>query len=137
MTKLFLDTNIWLRYFLRDEEEQYQEVVALFSKIEEGSYRVYTSSVVLLELFFVLRKTYSFTHDDIDDVFMNIQQVRAITILETTDFTQALKWYRKYRVKLADCIIASTLSADTILVSYDKDFERIDDISVQQPHKLI
>lgn len=137
MSKLLLDTNIWLRFFLRDDEKHYQEVVTLIGSIEEGTHRAYTSSLIFLELFYVLKKTYLFSNEDINDIFTSIEQVRGITILETTNSAQALTWFRKYRVKLSDCLIASTLYEDMILVTYDAEFKKIDGILVNQPSELL
>lgn len=53
--KLLLDTNVLLRFYLRDVEKQYQETIELINQIESGEYRAYTSNIVLLEMVYALQ----------------------------------------------------------------------------------
>lgn len=137
MTKIFLDTNIWLRYFLKDHQKQYDDTFLLISSIEEGNFRAYTSSIVFLELHFVLKKIYSFSDVDVEDIFSTIEQTRGITIIEQTNYKKALMWYKRYKIKFADCLIASSLSKDMTLVTYDREFMKLKNLSVKKPNDLI
>jgi len=51
--KVFIDTNIWLRFFLNDVPAQSQDCIKLFQKIEQGDYRPYTSAIVCLEAVYI------------------------------------------------------------------------------------
>ena len=137
MRKLFLDTNIFLRFFLRDDEGQYQNVCKLFSKIEEGKFKPYASSIVFLELNYVARSIYKLPIHEVLDYIEAVRKMRGMTVVEKTDTKGAINLYRKYKVKLGDCFIASQLPKGAILCSYDDDFKKIKEIQVQAPDEIL
>lgn len=137
MKKLFLDTNIFLRFFLRDNESQYQNVCKLFAKIEEGRFRPYTSSIVFLELNYVVRSIYKLTIDEVVGYMEAVKEMRGMTVVEKTDSDNAINLYRKYKIKLGDCFIASQLPKEATLLSYDSDFKKIKEIRSQTPDETI
>jgi len=46
----FIDTNLFIRYFTRDEEEKAQRVLALLKRVEKGEEKITTSSLVIFEM---------------------------------------------------------------------------------------
>src|SRR3990167_11097387 len=102
MKKLFLDTNIWLRFILKDEEKQYSYVYNLLSQIEEGIFRVYISNIVLLEIYFVLLQLYKISQKDVLLYISNILKVRGITLIEKTNSIKAIQYCTKYTIRFAD-----------------------------------
>lgn len=137
MKKLFLDTNLFLRFFLRDNEAQYQNVYRLFSKIEEGRFKPYTSSIVFLELNYVARSIYKLSIDEVLDYLGAIKKMRGITVIEKTDASKAVSLYRKYKIKLGDCFITVQLPKGAMLISYDEDFKKIKEIKSLTPEETL
>src|SRR3989338_3550153 len=135
MTKVFLDTNVWLRFFLKDTD-QFRPVENLISQIEEGRFLAYTSSIVFLEIVFVLEKTYGLSGKQILDYLDSIKEVRNITLLEKTDTPLAIEYFQKYGIKYADCLIASQIRKGMILVSFDKEFLKIKEINFKTPDQV-
>jgi uncharacterized protein len=133
MRKLFIDTNIWLRYFLNDEKKQFEKVKSLISDIEAGKVRPYTSSIVILEITYVLKSVYKLKHEEVLDIVEAIKSVRGMTIIDRTDFDLAFRYYKKYRVKFTDCLIASQIPSGMDLVSYDEELTKIEEVSVVRP----
>lgn len=123
--KIFLDTNVLLRFFLGDVEEQFKETEALLGEIEAGRHRVYTSSIVLLEIAYVASKLYKMPHKDVVDVLEAVRQIRGLTVIERTDSERAIKLWKKHKIKLADCLIASQVPTDMVVVSYDKELAKL------------
>lgn len=137
MTKLFLDTNIFLRFFLRDNENQYQNVRKLFTKIEEGAFKPYTSSIVLLELNYVVRSIYKLSIDEVLNYIDAVKKMRGMTIIEKTDSDNAINFYKKYKIKLGDCFIASQIPEEAMLLSYDADFQKVKEIKSLTPDEIL
>ena len=137
MKKLFLDTNIWLRFILKDEEKQYSYVYNLLSQIEEGIFRVYISNIVLLEIYFVLLQLYKISQKDVLLYISNILKVRGITLIEKTNSIKAIQYCTKYNIKFADCLIASQISNEMLLVTYDDEFKKIREIKCITPDKIL
>ncbi len=135
--KVFLDTNIWVRFFTKDVKEQFEAVKKLFGQIDEGSLRPYTSTIVLLELQFILQKLYSLSFDDMIEVFSVVRETRNITIIEKTSFNLAYEFYLKYKIKFPDCLIASQLPENITLVTFDEEFKKVKEIVSKTPAQVI
>jgi predicted nucleic-acid-binding protein len=129
--KIFLDTNFWVRYFTRDNQSQYLSAVKLIEKVESGRFRPFISSIIFLELNFILSHLYSLNPKQINHCFDLILSLRNLVIVNKTDFLLALKWHRQLKIKLSDCLIASSLPPKCVLISWDKDFSKIKDIQVK------
>lgn len=135
MKKIFLDTNIWLRFILEDNE-QAKDCKELITQIEAGKWRVYASSIVMLEINFVLSSVYKIKRNKVLGDLEAILKTRNLTLIEKTDFQQALKYYRQYGIKLSDCLICAQVPKKMILVSYDQDFKKLP-VAVKTPKELI
>ncbi len=137
MKKIFIDTNLWVRFFIEDNQEQFNQTKLLLSQVEEGNFRAYTSTIVLLELQFVLQKLYHLSSERMIEVFEMIQKIRNITIIDKTNFDSAIKLLKLYRIKFPDCLIASQLPKDTILISFDEELSKIKEITVKKPQQIL
>lgn len=134
--KIFIDTNLWARFFIQDIQDQYEATKNLLALVEEGRFKIYTSTVVLLELQYILQKLYKLSFKEMIEVFEAIKRMRGITIIERTNFDLALQFYRKYKIKFTDCLIASQLPKNTVLVSFDEELSKIKEIKVKKPQEI-
>lgn len=135
MKKLFVDSNVWLRFILEDNE-QAGECKKLIEQIEFGKYRVYTSSIVMLEVNFVLSAIYKIKMVGVIKDLEVILKTRNLTLIEKTDFKKALRWHKKFKIKLADCLIGSQIDKNMVLISFDKDFDKLP-VKVKTPGELV
>lgn len=135
--KIFLDTNFLLRYYLKDNQQQFESCKELLIQIEEGRFKVYASSIVFLEINYVLKSVYKLPFSDITEVLDSILTIRGINIIDKTNTKIALQFYKKYKVKFTDCLIASQLPKNTILVSFDEELSKIKEIEVKNPSVLL
>ena len=55
---IFIDTNYFLRFLLKDNEKQFIEVKKLFEKAILGEIDLYTSLIVIFEIYWVLSSFY-------------------------------------------------------------------------------
>lgn len=137
MTNLFFDSNIWLRLFLRDNTDQYNSILKLFSYTDKGSFRPYTSTVVFLEVNYVLRSFYKLHHAKTLLYLFLMKETRNITIIDNTDIDLALKYYSNYKIKFIDCLIASQLRKDITLVTFDLEFKKLKEITSKIPGEIL
>lgn len=135
--KIFLDTNIWIRYFVADNKLQHEACLQLIQLIEKGVFKPYTSTLVLLEINFVLTKLYNLKEKEVMSDLDSIIQTRNLVLLEKTNWKVAYMYYKKYGIKLADCLIASQISKDTVLCTFDKGLAKIREVLVQSPEQII
>ncbi len=135
MTKIFLDSNIWLRYLLR-VNDQFESVEKLLKLIDEGNFLPYCSSMVIMEVIFVLTRLYKKSVDEVIQCVDAILKIRNIVILEKTDIEVAIAYYKKLKIKFSDCLIASQIAKNMILVTFDQDFSKIKEIKIQTPQEV-
>lgn len=134
--KIFLDTNFLLRLFLKDIDQQFKICYQLISQIEEGLFSPYTSGIVLLEMSYVLKSVYKIPHQEIIKILDSVFEIRGITIIEKTNTKLALSFYKKYKIKFTNCLIASQLPKNSILVSFDEELPKIKEITVKKPQDI-
>lgn len=137
MKKFFIDTNLWVRFFIEYNQEQFDQTKSLLAQVEKGNFRVYTSTIVLLELQFVLQKLYHLSFEKTIEIFEIICKIRNITIIEKTNLDLAIKFLKLYKIKFPDCLVASQLPKDTILVSFDEELSKIKEITVKNPKQVL
>lgn len=138
MKKVFIDTNIWLRFILRKNNiNQYEECHRFFTKIEEGVFVPYTSSIVLLEINYVLKSFYKVEKNFITQCIRKILESRNLVLIESTNFKNALEINEKTNVKLTDCVIATQVPEKTAVITFDHDFKKIKNIISQTPGEFL
>lgn len=125
MVKVFLDTNILVRYATKDDREKFGEVLGFFESVSNGEIVPYLSSVVLLELGFVLKSVYKFDKVEIMDVINHVIKMRGVVVVDKTNLKLALEYLDKYKVKFSDCLIASSIPSGVKVFSYDADFKKM------------
>ena len=136
-SKVLLDTNIFLRFFLRDDEAMYSECQEVLEKISEGKIVPYLSSIALLEFQYVLLGGYKESKGQVIKRINSIMKMRNLVMLDKTGTKSALKLYRKYNVKYGDCLIATQIPKNVPIVTYDRDFKKIKGLQVLTPGEVV
>lgn len=101
---IFLDTNYFLRYLLRDVEEQYLIAAKLLEEGAAGKKDLSTSTIVIFELQWVLASVYAKKKIQIIPILKSVMtSLSFVFIEERTLLGEALEFYEKENVSLADC----------------------------------
>ena len=137
MKKFLLDTNVWLRYFLKDEPGQYKWARKIILLTEEGKFLPYISVITFLEINYLLLKNYDLSFDKWKKVVEAILEVRNLVVVGRTDLLNGLEKHFKTKIKLADCLIASGLPKGGVLVSWDRDFAKMKGINFLSPEQAV
>jgi predicted nucleic-acid-binding protein len=138
MLKVFLDTNVYLRFFIIEEEKAHQECVRLIGASEEGVFRPYTSGFVLSEIGYVLEKIYKESKNSVVEKLNTIARMRNMTFAEKGNTLKAIEYFEKLNVKLGDCFIATQVPDGVTFVTYDnKHFVKFKGLKVMTPRKFL
>lgn len=121
--KYLIDTNIFLRVLINEDEKSHAESVALIRQIKRNQLHALLPGLVLAELAWVLRSFYGFTRGETVKGVEAVVHIRGLEILERYDYQLALSLYKKFNVKFADACIATLAGPNRVIVSYDKDFD--------------
>lgn len=125
MVRVFVDTSVLVRYFIADDEEKFAETLGLVGKILTGAVVPYISTIVLLELHYVLKSVYKLPQTRCIEVLEIVTGLRNCVLVEKTDFREAISFVKLYKVKLPDCMIATQIPKGVTFVSYDQEFKKI------------
>lgn len=101
-----LDTNVLLRFFLRDDEEQGEAAEKLMLQLtldEPG----FVSREVLVELVWALEYTFRFGRERIASILDQLVHVAAVEIEGASDVVEATGGYRGGGADFADRMIAA------------------------------
>ena len=126
--RIFLDTNVWLRFFNKNEPKQYKATVQLFEKIEAGEFIPYVSDIIFLEVYYVLTSFYGISKKKAVGILEVMLELRNLVVLRTGEIKKALTWHKKYNLKFSDCLIAASLPKNLWLVSWDREFGKIEEV---------
>ena len=126
MKKYFIDSNIFLRFF-DGSSDQHKECKELFRLIENGRIKAIICSVVLLEVYFVLKRYYKLSKKNCQQRIVGILELKNLYINDNFDYKEAMSLFCSSGIKLPDCLIASLnfLQNKGKIISYDKHFDKL------------
>lgn len=110
------DTNLLVRFLVRDDDKQSQIVKSL---LEEGK-KLYINEVVLTELYWVLIHVYEYHKNDFIYVLDTLLDTRGIIFFNSETVRSALSDYIHSSIEFSDCLI-HRINAEKELTTYTFD----------------
>lgn len=123
-----IDSNIFLRVFMRDNETQWHECSIFLKAVAEGSFSAYVPSIVPVEIQFVMSSFYRVEKKSVVAAIKSVVTMNHLQIMEDVSLSIAVDLYERYTVKFIDCLLASSARVqkrDATIVSYDRDFDKL------------
>lgn len=99
---IFVDTNFFLRYLLKDIPHQYNESEVLFLQAAYGEINLLTSTIVIFEIEWVLSDYYGLSKTKAVSSLEKILELK-IYLDEKELISEALAFYRNQNLDLEDC----------------------------------
>jgi len=90
---VFVDTNVFLRFFVKDVASHYEKARTLFEKAENGKIKLETSELVIAEIVWVLESFYGFTRKEISEVLTTLLASRNLKIASHAKIAHAVGLY--------------------------------------------
>jgi len=100
---IFVDTNYFLRFLLKDIEKQHQEAKKLFLKGAESKIKLFTSLVVIFEIYWVLTSFYQKKKETVTEIIEKIFDLKFVEIENKKLLQAALEIYQKTNLDFEDC----------------------------------
>ena len=120
-----IDTNVILRYLLGDHPEFSPKAEAFMLDISEGTKKAEILDVVIVECIYVLEKYYQVPKREIVEKLSGILNFSGIVNPNRSEILRALLKYENLNIDIVDCIIAAQSSPAKVVVSFDKDIEKL------------
>jgi len=126
----FLDTNIFLRYLTKDDEEKAYKVLDLLKKIEKGEEKAITSPLVIFELIFTLQKYYKLPKEEIKNLVLPLINLRGLKLPYKAVFEKTLEVFPNTNVSFADLFNYFFMLEHEVkeIYSYDEDFDELPEV---------
>ena len=104
---LGIDTNVLVRFLVRDDENQFQKARKLILREVRAGRPLFVSQLVLLESEWVLRSRYDYQKDDIVNVVSALLDAADVQLEDESEIEQALYVWRDNNTEFADCLIGA------------------------------
>jgi uncharacterized protein len=124
---IFLDTNIFLRYFEQNNIIESKKVEELFKRIVSGNLLCFTSTMVISEIIWVLEKYYDWVKPEVCDNIEFILNTPNIKIKERNILRSAISIYREFNIDFIDAYNYAfvRVSNSSAIYSYDLHFDKL------------
>jgi predicted nucleic-acid-binding protein len=120
-----LDTNILVRYFMRDDVGQVTQVRAVIDTLSETN-QAWVGQVAIQEMVWVLTSIYRIRRVDVALILDQLLTMREIVVEQVDAIRDAINIYRRTKVAFSDCLISATahVAGCTQTLTFDKDAAR-------------
>ena len=123
-----IDTNVILRYLLGDHVKFSQKAEDFMLEVSKGVKKAEILDIVVVECIYVMEKFYNVPKSVIVDKLSKILNFSGIINPDRSKILKALFQYEKSNIDIVDCILASQSSLERVVVSFDKDFEKLEGV---------
>jgi len=132
---IFIDTNIFLRYFVVEDEITHKKIEQLFTEIINGNIIAISTSLVIAEIVWVLKKIYNWSKEEICKNVELILRTPNIRFKERVILIDALNIFKKKNIDFIDAYNYSFMRASSAdkIYSFDRDFDKFTDINRLEP----
>jgi predicted nucleic acid-binding protein len=103
-----VDSNVFLRFFNKDEPEQSAAAEALFQKAKDGEIELFCGPPVFFEVAWVLRSYYKLPETVVLDTLDSMLSIPHFTVFDLEQVTTAISLARNKGCGFADSYIAAT-----------------------------
>jgi predicted nucleic acid-binding protein len=134
----FVDTNIFIRYLTRDDQQKYRECLHLFQRAEKNLIALTTSAEIICEVVFVLSsRFYQLPRPAIQTTLSKLLGLPGFRLSERSIYLRALSLYATHTIDYEDCMSVARMEQQNIqaIYSYDRDFDRFESVHRREPEK--
>lgn len=128
MKRLFVDANVFLRFFTTDEAGHHTRAAALFRSAAAAELTLVTGPPVLFEIAWTLKAAYAQPHGTVLDVLSAILAFPGLQMTDAPLVERAIPLSRSSGQDFADAYIAASAEAtraDAVATFNRKHFEKL------------
>jgi predicted nucleic-acid-binding protein len=104
---LGIDTNVLVRFLVRDNEGQFEKARKLIKREISAGRRVFVNQLVLMETEWVLRSRYAVTKQQIIEAISSLLDADDLQFEDEPTIEEALFLWRDSAADFADCLIGA------------------------------
>jgi len=129
---VYADTNMFIRFFTSNPEEQSEIVNRFFIKVSLREVELLVCDLVISEIVYVLERVYKVSRNEIYEKIHSILNMENIVIENRSVIVNALSYYKDKNINFNDAYIASHAIKNNInkVFTFDNDFKKIAGIKI-------
>lgn len=123
-----IDTNIFLRVLIREDESSFQSGLRLFEGIKQKEWNAFVPGIVLSEIVWTLTSYYQFSKPEVVAAVQGVLNLRGLSVIDNYNYALAVEFYQNHSVKYVDACIASlpvVQDQQATIISFDHDFDKL------------
>lgn len=126
MKKYVVDTNVFLRFFLKDNQRYFNQAKRYFTQAKEGKISLILLPQVIFEINYVLKGVYSLTKKKRVKILSNLIKSPDFKVEERKMLIEVVDNYQMTNVDLVDIYLSAIAKQKKAqILSFDKDFKKI------------
>lgn len=126
MKKYIVDTNIFLRFLLKDNEKFYQQAKKYFIDAKDKKIVLILLSQVIFEIDYVLKGVYKLSRQESADILKNLMKFPYLQVENRQVIAEAIGKYAEKNIDLVDLFLLETARKEGAeVLSFDKDFSKL------------
>lgn len=137
--RVFIDTNLFLRYLTNDQPKMADEVEKLLRRAAAGRIRLVTHVLVIAEIVWTLSSFYKLAHEDIRDKVIAIINTDGIEVENAGLILQAAIAFAEKNVDFIDAYTAAWCAANAVpaVCTFDHShFKRLAGVVAKSPNEV-
>lgn len=126
--RVYADTNLFIRFFTGDSDNQSQESKKFLDQVSKGKYELFVCDLIVAEIVYVLESIYHLDRNEVVEKILAIAETDNTIIENRQVILGALDLYEEKNIDFIDAYLASHSiknNCDTVF-TFDKDFRKID-----------
>lgn len=120
------DTNIIVRYLVKDDTALYTKAKDFFDKVKNGHAKAIILESVIAECVYVLTKIYKVPKDKVAESLSDILHYKGIANDDRKELIRALTFFSEQGLDIVDCILcAKSVGSGDHLFTFDAELNKL------------
>ena len=126
MKELILDTNVFIRFFIKDVPSQFEKTREIFEKIEKREIKGFVSILVVNEIIWILENFYNLKREIYLPKLLKLLLLGNIKVIEVKKnlLIKVLQQMQKQKFDFTDLYL-SQIAGEKKIFTFDKDFKKL------------
>ena len=117
----WLDTNVILRFLLKEDPQLFQAVEPLFLQTEQGDLEIYIHPIIIAEIIWTLESYYEYSKEKIAEVMIQLVEAKGVVVPDKEVIVGALQDYKEKNVDFIDSYLVQYANKKGPLTVYTLD----------------
>lgn len=120
------DTNVILRYLLKDVPEQFEKASQFFEQVRTGMLRAQILESVVVECVYVLMKFYGAPKKEVTASLTGLLQYKGVVNRDKAALVEALRLMTETGLDMVDCVlVAKGRQGNQEIMTFDKQLDKL------------